>query len=81
MPIFEYSCKDCGHQFEALVLRGKEPACAACGKKNLERLFSLPAIKSEATTARGLAAAKARDKALGKDRMHEQRKYELSHDD
>jgi putative FmdB family regulatory protein len=81
VPLYDYRCKACNHQFEALVLRGKEPVCAKCRGGDLERLLSLPAIKSDDTRARSMAAAKKRDKAQGKDRMHEQEKYEKSHND
>jgi putative FmdB family regulatory protein len=41
MPLFEYRCKDCGSQFEALVMNQKEVVvCACCKSKKLERLFS-----------------------------------------
>jgi putative FmdB family regulatory protein len=82
MPIYEYACKRCAAQFEFLVLRGKEPAaCTACGDTHIERLLSLPAVKSESTKAQAMAAAKKRDKAQATDRAHEQRKYEQSHND
>ncbi len=82
MPIYEYACTSCGHQFERLVLRGQEPkACASCGAEGIERKLSLPAIKSDSTHAKAMAAAKRRDTAQAKDNAHEQRKYELSHDD
>lgn len=82
MPLFDYHCGGCGARFEVLVLKGKEPtACAACGGTHLERLLSLPAVKSDATKARAMAAARRRDAAQAKDQAHEQRKYELSHDD
>lgn len=82
MPIYEYACTGCGHRFEFLVLRGQEPAaCARCGAATIERQLSLPAIKSDGTHAKAMAAAKKRDAAQAKDNAHEQRKYELSHDD
>ncbi len=41
MPIFEYKCKKCKHQFEALVRSGEEkPSCPKCASKNLEKLIS-----------------------------------------
>lgn len=47
MPIFEYRCKACGRQFEALVRNEREEvACKACGSKNLDRLLSAFAVKS-----------------------------------
>src|SRR5262245_8294243 len=81
MPIYEYTCKSCSHQFETLVRTGHTPVCVACGSADLERLFSLPAVKSEDTHARALGAAKRRDKAEAKDKAHEQLKYERSHND
>jgi putative FmdB family regulatory protein len=81
MPIFEYSCRSCGHQFEALV-RGRDvPVCPSCGKADLERLFSLPVVRSESTKAKALKAAKKRDSALGTERTQEQLNYERRHND
>lgn len=80
MPIYDYICQTCGHEFEALVMGGSTPACAACGATSLERMLSVPGVRSE--TSRGLAmrAAKKRDAAQAKDRMHERIRYEQSHD-
>jgi putative FmdB family regulatory protein len=81
MPIYEYSCRSCQTQFEMLVRGGETPVCASCGSEDLERLFSLPAVSSDGTRVRALAAAKRRDAAQAKDKAHEQLKYERSHDD
>ncbi len=81
MPIYEYSCRSCQHQFETLVRGGETPVCASCGSAESERIFSLPAVRSDDTRARALGAAKRRDAAQAKDKAHEQLKYERSHDD
>ena len=81
MPIYEYVCKKCGHQFEKLVRHGKTPVCASCGAPDVERLFSLPNVKSETTKAQAMRAAKKRDNAQATDRVQAQRAYERSHDD
>jgi putative FmdB family regulatory protein len=81
MPIYEYTCRSCNHQFETLVRSGDTPACGACGGTDLERMMSLPAVDSEGSRARALGAAQRRDKAEAKDRAHEQVKYERSHND
>ena len=81
MPIYEYACRSCNHQFETLVRSGDTPVCAECGSAELERVLSLPAVNSEGTRARSLAAATRRDTAQATERTHEQLKYERSHND
>jgi putative FmdB family regulatory protein len=81
MPIYEYSCRSCSHQFEALVRGAKVPVCPECRSEDLERLLSLPAVKSETTRERAMRAAKQRDARQAKEREHAQRQYEASHDD
>lgn len=81
MPIYEYVCKGCGHQFEALVRRDDVPPCSACGGLELERLFPLPNVKSEVTRERARKAAKERDQKQGIERVQEQIRYERSHND
>jgi putative FmdB family regulatory protein len=41
MPIFEYACHDCGHQFETLVRSGTVAACPGCGSTALGKLLSV----------------------------------------
>lgn len=40
MPLYDYRCKACGEQFEALVRPPNAPACPACAGADLERLLS-----------------------------------------
>ncbi|HEX4683509.1 MAG TPA: zinc ribbon domain-containing protein [Gemmatimonadaceae bacterium] len=80
MPIFDYRCKSCSHEFEALVRGSKVVKCPECESESLDKLLSLPAIKSASTHDKAMRAAKARDKAQGKEREHAQRQYELNHD-
>src|ERR1019366_8437448 len=37
MPIFEYVCKECQHEFEALVFGKQKAECPKCQSKKLER--------------------------------------------
>lgn len=37
MPLFEYECRKCGHQFEALVIGSRTPACPKCKSLELEK--------------------------------------------
>jgi putative FmdB family regulatory protein len=42
MPIFEYTCRECGELFETLRLGPKQspPVCPACGSRLVEQMFS-----------------------------------------
>lgn len=43
MPLFEYRCKKCGHQFEVLVRGSESPECPSCHSRGLDKLMSVPA--------------------------------------
>ncbi len=45
MPIYEYRCEDCGHDFETLVRSAHDvPHCPSCGEvEHLTKQFSVPA--------------------------------------
>jgi putative FmdB family regulatory protein len=61
MPIFEYVCNACGHQFEFLKLPAATtvPSCPACQSANLERLLSGFALSTtDLTKARAKTARK-----------------------
>ena len=42
MPIYEYRCPDCGHQFEAIQKMSDDPisVCPECGKEQVKKLIS-----------------------------------------
>lgn len=81
MPIFEYHCKSCEHDFELLVLKGTMLACPKCQSEDLERLLSIPAVKSDSTHALAMKAAKKRDSKQASEMNRAQREYELHHND
>ncbi|MBV9880710.1 MAG: hypothetical protein JO180_09465 [Gemmatirosa sp.] len=80
MPLYDFACGACGAQSELLVRGSAAPACPACGSETLERLPSLPAVRSSSTHDVAMRSAKRRDAAQAKDRIHEQAKYERNHD-
>ncbi len=51
MPIFEYACRDCGHQFEALVRSDSTPECPQCHSIALEKQLSVFATTSAGASA------------------------------
>ena len=51
MPIFEYICQECEHQFEALVY-GKEKAdCPKCHSRKLSPQLSVFAVSAKGNSA------------------------------
>ena len=44
MPIYEYACQSCGHEFDALQKMSDDPLvdCPDCGKPDLKKLLSAP---------------------------------------
>jgi putative FmdB family regulatory protein len=60
MPIFEYSCRACGHQFEFLKLPATPDTarCPACQGEDLERLLSGFAMSTTELTKAHVKAAR-----------------------
>ena len=47
MPIYEYKCSNCGHQFEKIQKFSDDPLkkCPNCDKKTLNKLISSPSFR------------------------------------
>lgn len=59
MPIYEYTCGDCHHDFEALVRTGQQPACPQCRSTQLTKqlsVFATAAAAPERAPARAMAS-------------------------
>ncbi len=47
MPIYEFSCQDCGTKSEILIIGAKSsPECRSCGSQNMKKLLSAPSSLS-----------------------------------
>ena len=46
MPLYAYACRDCGDEFETLVMSGETTACPACASEKLDQQISLIARPS-----------------------------------
>lgn len=80
MPLYDFRCQGCGAESELLVRGTATPVCPACGSEALDRLPSLPAVRSEATRAVVGRYTQRRDAAQARERVNEQRNYERNHD-
>lgn len=80
MPIFEYKCRACSHEFEKLIRKDELPPCPACQAVDTEKLLSLGAgISTQKTRARTTAIARKKGKAIKKEQDHAQREYEINY--
>jgi putative FmdB family regulatory protein len=60
MPLFEYVCKQCQHEFEALVFGQQKAECPKCKSKKLE-----PQLSVFAVSAKGASSQRAMPGACG----------------
>lgn len=58
MPIFDFRCESCGHQFNLLISNAKKSSvkCPACGEQNIKQLlspFNSPGSKTTSSPGAG----------------------------
>ncbi|MBM62326.1 MAG: FmdB family transcriptional regulator [Acidobacteria bacterium] len=72
MPIFEYECSSCHHQFELLVLpkTATTPSCPSCQSTELEKQLSISSVSSDGTRQRSLGLARQNAKKIQRDKAH-----------
>lgn len=68
MPLFDFRCRTCSHQFEALVRPTDTDAreCPACHGRDLERLLATFAVSSEEKTRAAADKQVKRAAAIGR---------------
>jgi putative FmdB family regulatory protein len=82
MPIYEYECRECGHQFEYLLLHSSPAAeCPSCHKTDLEQLISNCVVSSESSRQANLSSARKKAAVGQKEKQHEEHKHLHEHYD
>ena len=56
MPIFEYICQECQHEFEALVFGKDKAVCPKCQSKRLAPQLSVFAVSAKSSAAPSTSA-------------------------
>jgi putative FmdB family regulatory protein len=56
MPLYEYACRECAHEFETLVRGDSVPSCPACHATALERRLSVFAARTNGGAASAVEA-------------------------
>ena len=57
MPLYEYACRECAHQFEVLVRGSETPECPVCHATALERKLSRFAAHTSGSAKASAASA------------------------
>jgi putative FmdB family regulatory protein len=82
MPIFEYECRACGHDFEALVLpTTPPPACPKCQSADLEKLLSAAAVSTDGMRQANALKSRQQQIAKRKDKIIADEEHRIHHDD
>jgi putative FmdB family regulatory protein len=78
MPLFDFRCRRCGNEFEALVRAG-QPAVCSCGSGDLEQLPSGFAVSSSTIRKANLDAVRKEGAAARKDKLKSDHSYMQKH--
>ena len=81
MPLFDFRCRPCGAEFEALVRPPQEPACPSCGSADLEKLISRSFSVKSGSGLSPAARRAVQTQQTGQKRDHDafQREVEQKH--
>ena len=81
MPLYDYRCRACAHEFEALVRAGdQDPACRSCNSRDVERLLSTFAVSYAEKTRAAVRSSRKRQIAARKDAIIAEEEYRQKHD-
>ena len=81
MPLYDFRCRGCGHEFEALVRSGDEgTVCPSCKGHDIERLLSTFAVSYAEKTQAAARDSRKRQIAGRKDAIIADEEYRQKHD-
>jgi putative FmdB family regulatory protein len=78
MPLFDFKCRQCGHEFEVLVRAG-HPAACSCGSNDLEQLPSGFAVSSSTIRKANLDAVRQKGAKARKEKLQTDHSYMEKH--
>ena len=82
MPLFDFVCRNCDHEFETLV-RSQDtepPTCPACGGRDLEKQLSTFAVDTADQRQASALDSRRRQIAKRKDSYIAEEEYRNKHD-
>lgn len=81
MPLYDFHCSGCGHEFEALV-RAQDPpvSCPSCGSDHLERLLSPFALHTDERHQAATLDSRRRQIKANRDKLVADEEYRKEHE-
>ena len=81
MPIHDFRCRSCGHEFEALS-RPQDPpiTCPSCKGADLEKLLSGFATSTAESRAANALSSRKRQISANKDKLVADEEYRKEHE-
>ena len=81
MPLYDFHCRSCGNEFEALVrAQDAPPTCPSCRGTDLERLLSAFSVSSAEKTAAAALDSRKRQVRKNKDKIVADEVYRKEHE-
>jgi len=82
MPLYDFHCRGCGHDFEALVRpQDQEPTrCPACKGADLERQLSTFAVSTAEKTQAAANKSRQRQVKANKEKLVADEEYRKEHE-
>jgi putative FmdB family regulatory protein len=82
MPIYDFRCRGCGHEFEALVRPQDQEAtkCPSCQSVDLERLLSSFAVSTAERTQAAVKQSRQRQISANKEKLVADEEYRKKHE-
>jgi putative FmdB family regulatory protein len=70
--LYDFKCRACGHEFEALVRSGSLPSCSSCDSGDLEQLLSTFAVSSSGIRKANLQAVRSQAAKARHGKLHDE---------
>lgn len=80
MPLYDFHCRSCDREFEALVRGADEPECPDCHGHDLERLLSTFALSTEERRQAAIRDSRRRQIRANRDKVIADEEYRQKHD-
>jgi putative FmdB family regulatory protein len=81
MPLHDFRCRACGHEFEGLTRpQDPPPSCPACTSGDLEKLLSGFAVSSAESRAASALDSRKRQVRANKDKLVADEEYRKEHE-